>query len=68
MNYENERQNNQHVAENCTGVTMNYADKTENNGSLRQNYAHMRENNMPMREKMMDIYLNNNHFYPLGTS
>ena len=49
MNYEDERQSNRRVTENCTGVTMKNAHKTGNNGPLRLNYAHMRENiaNLP---------------------
>ena len=56
MNYEYVRQNNQHVTKNCTGLTMNYAHETGNNRPLRLNYAHA--------EKIMQIYLNNNHFLP----
>ena len=33
-----------------TGVTMNYAHKTENNGELKLIYAHMKANNAHARE------------------
>ena len=69
MNYENQRQKNRHVSENCTGVAISNAHKTGNNEPLRLNYAHMKENNAHTREtsahilKVITIFT---HLAPLG--